>query len=90
MPVVDFALSALSFVTAIRALNSPNSAFGGGTNSGLVIAGGALVGGLAFTSGAVGLARTSDCDKAKAEDVHARTVHLEHAPADATAPASQP
>jgi hypothetical protein len=81
MPVIDFTLSMVSLFTAIAALNSPNADHGDATNSHLLIGGGVLVGGLAFTSGVVGLARTSDCDQARAEDARRPTLHLERRPA---------
>ena len=77
MPVIDLTLSMVGFLTAIGALSSPSAAYGGATNSHLLIGGGVLVGGLAFTSGVVGLERTSDCDQAKAADAHGPTLHLE-------------
>jgi len=81
MPVIDFTLSMVSFLTAIGALSSPNAAYGGASNSHLLIGGGVLVGGLAFSSGVVGLARTSDCDLARAEDARRLTLHLDRRPA---------
>lgn len=77
MPVIDFTLSMVSLLTAIGALSSPNA---GAANSHLVIGGGVLVGSLAFSSGVVGLERTSDCDQARAEDARRPPLHLERRP----------
>lgn len=81
MPAIDFTLSMVGFLTAIRALNDPNAEHGDTTNNHLLIGSGILFGGLAFTSGVVGLERTSDCDHARAEDARRLTLHLEHQPA---------
>jgi hypothetical protein len=83
LPVVDFTLSMVSLLTAIGALSSPDAAYGGATNSHLLIGSGVIVGSLAFFSGVVGLERTSDCDQARAEDERRPPVHLERRPASA-------
>ena len=83
MPVIDFTLSMVSFLTAIGALSSSSGAHGDASNSHLLIGGGVLVGGLAFSSGVVGLERTSDCDQARAEDARRLTLHLERQPVSA-------
>jgi len=90
MPVIDFTVSMASFLAAIGALSSSSGGHGDASNSHLVMGGGVLLGSLAFTSGVVGLVRTSDCDQARAEDARTPNFHLERQPASPEEQAAGP